>query len=81
MASPVARSACIPASMAIFACASAIGALSSFVGAYLSYFLDGATGGVIVVLQTILFLIAFLFAPKHGLFAARRRRLLVSAPQ
>jgi manganese/iron transport system permease protein len=30
----------------------AIGALSSFVGAYLSYFLDGATGGVIVVLQT-----------------------------
>ena len=59
----------------------AIGALSSFVGAYLSYFLDGATGGVIVVLQTILFLLAFLFAPKHGLFAARRRRLLVSAAQ
>ena len=59
----------------------AIGALSSFVGAYLSYFLDGATGGVIVVLQTILFLIAFLFAPKHGLFAARRRRLLGSAAQ
>ena len=59
----------------------AIGALSSFVGAYLSYFLNGATGGVIVVLQTILFLIAFLFAPKHGLFAARRRRLLVSAAQ
>ena len=58
-----------------------IGALSSFVGAYLSYFLDGATGGVIVVLQTILFLLAFLFAPKHGLLAARRRRLLVSAPQ
>ena len=58
-----------------------IGALSSFVGAYLSYFLDGATGGVIVVLQTILFLLAFLFAPKHGLLAARRRRLLVSAAQ
>ena len=58
-----------------------IGALSSFVGAYLSYFLDGATGGVIVVLQTILFLLAFLFAPRHGLFAARRRRLLVFAPQ
>ena len=59
----------------------AIGALSSFVGAYLSYFLDGATGGVIVVLQTILFLIAFLFAPKHGLFAARRRRRAVSEPR
>ncbi len=51
----------------------AIGAVSSFVGAYLSYFLDGATGGVIVVLQTLLFLAAFVLAPKHGLLAARRR--------
>ena len=50
-----------------------IGAATSFTGAYLSYFLDGATGGVIVVLQTALFLIAFLFAPKHGMLAARRR--------
>ena len=50
-----------------------IGATSSFVGAYLSYFLDGATGGVIVVLQTLLFLMAFVLAPKHGLIAARRR--------
>jgi len=51
----------------------AIGAVSSFVGAYISYFLDGATGGVIVVLQTLVFLAAFVFAPKHGLIAARRR--------
>jgi len=51
----------------------AIGASTSFLGAYLSYFLDGATGGVIVVLQTLVFLAAFLFAPKHGLLAARRR--------
>ncbi|MCB5204270.1 metal ABC transporter permease [Neorhizobium sp. T786] len=51
----------------------AIGAITSFVGAYLSYFLDGATGGIIVVLQTALFLTAFLFAPKHGMLAARRR--------
>jgi manganese/iron transport system permease protein len=50
-----------------------IGAATSFTGAYLSYFLDGATGGVIVVLQTALFLLAFLFAPKHGMLAARRR--------
>jgi manganese/iron transport system permease protein len=53
----------------------ALGALTSFVGAYLSYFLDGATGGVIVTLQTLVFLAAFYFAPKHGLLAARRRRL------
>lgn len=51
----------------------AIGAGTSFVGAYLSYFLDGATGGVIVVLQTLAFLAAFFLAPVHGLIAARRR--------
>ncbi|CCF20559.1 Chelated iron transport system membrane protein yfeC [Pseudorhizobium banfieldiae] len=51
----------------------AIGAATSFAGAYLSYFLDGATGGIMVVLQTGLFLLAFLFAPKHGMLAARRR--------
>ena len=51
----------------------AVGALSSLIGAYISFFLDGATGGVIVVLQTAVFLTAFFFAPKHGLLAARRR--------
>ena len=51
----------------------AIGAGTSAIGAYLSYFLDGATGGVIVCLQTLLFAAAFVFAPKHGLLAARRR--------
>ncbi len=50
-----------------------IGAITSFVGAYISYFLDGATGGIIVVLQTALFLLAFVFAPKHGMLAARRK--------
>jgi manganese/iron transport system permease protein len=53
--------------------AATIGAATGFSGAYLSYFLDGATGGVIVLLQTALFALAFLFAPKHGLLAARRR--------
>ena len=49
-----------------------IGAATSVLGAYISYFLDGATGGVIVVLQTLLFLAAFFFAPKHGVLASRR---------
>jgi manganese/iron transport system permease protein len=53
----------------------ALGVTTSFLGAYISYFLDGATGGVIVTLQTLLFLAAFYFAPKHGVIAARRRRL------
>ncbi|KRA47200.1 metal ABC transporter permease [Devosia sp. Root635] len=51
----------------------AIGTLSSLFGAYISFFLDGATGGVIVVLQVIVFLTAFVFAPKHGLLASRRK--------
>ena len=49
-----------------------IGAMTSLIGAYASFHLDGATGGVIVVLQTLVFLTAFLFAPKHGLIATRR---------
>lgn len=49
----------------------AVGAGTSFVGAYLSFFIDGATGGVIVTLQTLVFLAAFVFAPKHGVLAAR----------
>ena len=51
----------------------AIGTLTSLIGAYLSFFLDGATGGVIVTLQTLTFLAAFYFAPKHGVLAARRK--------
>ncbi|WP_372989705.1 metal ABC transporter permease [Sulfitobacter sp.] len=50
-----------------------IGTLTGFLGAYASYFLDGATGGVIVTLQTTIFLLAFVFAPKHGVLAARRK--------
>ncbi|MDC9823871.1 metal ABC transporter permease [Devosia sp. ZB163] len=52
-----------------------LGAATASVGAYISFFLDGATGGVIVSLQTLLFLIAFFFAPKHGRLAARRRAM------
>ena len=50
-----------------------IGAGTSFAGAYASYFLDGATGGIIVALQTLIFLVAFVFAPKHGLLASRAK--------
>ncbi len=50
-----------------------MGAGTSFVGAYASYYFNGATGGCIVTLQTLVFLAAFIFAPKHGIFAAKRR--------
>lgn len=51
----------------------AIGSTTSFLGAYASYFLDGATGGIIVTLQTLIFLAVFVLAPRHGLLAAKRK--------
>lgn len=51
-----------------------LGAVTSFIGAYASYFLNGETGGCIVTLQTLIFLIVLVLAPKHGLLAARRAR-------
>jgi manganese/iron transport system permease protein len=59
-----------------------IGAGTSFTGAYASYFLDAATGGIIIVLQTLIFLLAFLFAPRHGRLAAWRqaRAALAAGP-
>lgn len=48
------------------------GVFSSVVGTYLSYYLDGSTGGCIVVLQTLLFALAMIFAPKHGILAKRK---------
>ena len=49
-----------------------LGAGTSGLGAYASYFLDVSPGGLIVSLQTVLFLLAFLFAPKHGLMSQKR---------
>nr|WP_237269148.1 metal ABC transporter permease [Thermostichus lividus] len=48
------------------------GGLGSVLGTYLSYYLDASTGGCIVVLQTVIFIVAMLFAPKHGLLAKVR---------
>ena len=49
--------------------AAAVGSavLSSLLGTLLSFRLDGATGPAIVVVQALLFALAFLFAPKKGL--------------
>ena len=50
---------------------SLLGVLTSFLGAYLSYFLDAATGGIIVCLQGIIFFIVFFVAPKYGYLSRR----------
>jgi manganese transport system permease protein len=51
----------------------ASGVLSSVLGTYVSYHIDGSTGGCIVVVQTLLFVAAMIFAPKHGLLVQARQ--------
>ena len=51
--------------------------LSSLLGVYTSYWTDSSTAGCIVLVQTGLFVIAFLFAPKHGIL---RQRFATSLP-
>lgn len=58
-----------------------IGSVTSFLGAWASYYLDGATGGIIVVAQTLIFLLVFIFAPVHGLLANRRAASQAKGPR
>ncbi|WP_437362577.1 metal ABC transporter permease [Inquilinus limosus] len=58
--------------------AAAMGTVTAMAGAYASYFLDGSTGGLIVLFQTGLFLVALALAPKHGLL--RRARVEEAGP-
>lgn len=59
----------------------AIGSLTSFAGAYLSYFIDGATGGVIVLLLTAIFFIAFIFKNNGNpmIWKKEKRRFIKNA--
>jgi ABC-type Mn2+/Zn2+ transport system permease subunit len=54
----------LPAMMAVSAL---IGGFSSLAGLFASYYLNVASGAVIVLTATILFLLAFLFAPRRGM--------------
>lgn len=58
--------------------AAVMGAATAMAGAYASYFLDGSTGGLIVLAQTGLFLLALVLAPKHGLL--RRAKVEEAVP-
>ena len=51
----------------------ALGTITSALGAYISYFLNANTGGLIVSLQTLIFLAAFIFAPKYGVLGRKIR--------
>lgn len=47
---------------------------SCVMGTYLSYHFDVSTGGAIVVLLTVLFLVTMIFAPKYGILAQNSNR-------
>lgn len=48
--------------------------LSCILGTYISYHLDVSTGGSIVVLLTLLFVLAMIFAPKYGILVQQLRK-------
>lgn len=52
--------------------AAVIGALSAVTGLYLSYYVNVASGAVIVLMCTVFFLLALVFAPERGMIARRR---------
>ncbi len=58
-----------------------ISAACAVVGLYASYYLDAASGGMVVLAQGTAFLLVYLFSPRHGLVvsrvtAAKRRKLV-----
>ena len=59
----------LPVMMAL---AAGIGAVSSVAGLYLSYSIDIASGAAVVLVSTLIFVIAFAFAPRRKLFEKRR---------
>ncbi|MEU4806186.1 metal ABC transporter permease [Actinosynnema sp. NPDC023587] len=55
--------------MLVIAPAVSVGA--AVVGLYLSYHLDTASGGMVVLVQGAVFLLVYLFAPRHGVLGRR----------
>lgn len=62
--------------------APATSAACAVVGLYASYYLDAASGGMVVLAQGAAFVLVYLFSPRHGLVvtraAAMRRRKLAA---
>ena len=52
--------------------ATAVATASAAIGTLVSFHLDGATGACIVLTQALVFIVVFLFAPKHGIWRRAR---------
>jgi manganese/iron transport system permease protein len=57
----------------MLAIATAAAVSSSIAGTLISFHIDAATGPCIVLMQAFLFVLAFVFAPRHGVLATARR--------
>ena len=60
----------LPAMMAVSA---GLGAFAGLAGLYMSFYLNIASGSAIVLVATLLFLLAFVFAPRRGVLWRRLR--------
>ncbi|MDJ1114125.1 metal ABC transporter permease [Microbacterium dauci] len=59
--------------------APALSAAASVVGILLSYWLDAASGGLVVVVQGVVFAIVYLVSPRHGVLLRLIRRTRIRA--
>ncbi|MBI4365849.1 MAG: metal ABC transporter permease [Deltaproteobacteria bacterium] len=60
----------------MLAIATVVATVSAALGTIVSFHIDGATGACIVLTQALLFVLAFLFAPKRGIVSGWSRRRL-----
>ncbi|MDN6124299.1 MAG: metal ABC transporter permease, partial [Brevibacterium sp.] len=64
--------------------APAISVVCALVGLYASYYIDTASGGMVVLSQGAAFVLVYLFSPRHGLIgrrlSVRRRRREMADP-
>jgi manganese/iron transport system permease protein len=61
--------------------ATGIGMFSAVTGLYLSFHLNLAAGGLIVIVATTIFLLCWTLAPKHGLLARQLRGRRIDVPE
>ncbi|MFC2419662.1 MAG: metal ABC transporter permease, partial [Treponema maltophilum] len=54
--------------------------LSSLIGTYASYFLNGATGACIILTEALFFVLTMMFAPKYGMIVRRKLRKRAALP-
>jgi ABC-type Mn2+/Zn2+ transport system permease subunit len=59
----------LPSMMAV---AAILGALSSLVGLFVSYYLNIASGAAVVLCATLFFILAYFFSPQKGLLFRNR---------